>query len=204
MEHREPALRDLKTAIQLNPNAAEFYVEMSKVLHALGKREEQRTALEAAVRLDPNLVEARYALANLARQQGDATSSREQFTKVQQIRGAEVNRDLALGDVRAGVALAEKHEYVGAIEKFRKAIAIDPSLGEAHFNLAGALLAKGDVTAAIGSLTEALRLAPNWAEAHYQLGRALLRSGERHKAMSEFRAALRYDPNHAAARQALK
>src|SRR5205807_2271797 len=91
MEHREAALRDLKTAIQLNPKAAEFYVEMSKVLHAMGKPEEQRAALETAVRLDPNLVEARYALANLARQQGDAAASREQFTKVQQIKGADVN-----------------------------------------------------------------------------------------------------------------
>jgi tetratricopeptide (TPR) repeat protein len=170
----------------------------------MGKTEEQKAALETAVRLDPNLVEARYALANLARQQGDKAVSVEQFAKVQEIRKAEVNRDLALGDIRAGVVSAQKHEYDTAIEQFRKAVAIDPRLAEAHFNLAGALLEKGDVTIAIRSFREAIRLAPEWAEAHYQLGRALLRSGEKEAALAEFRTALKCDPQHAAARQALR
>jgi tetratricopeptide (TPR) repeat protein len=103
------------------------------VLREMGKTEEQKAALETAVRLDPNLVEARYALANLARQQGDQAASREQFAKVQQLRKAEVNRDLALGDIRAGVVLAEKHEYDAALEHFRKAITIDPRLARGAF-----------------------------------------------------------------------
>jgi tetratricopeptide (TPR) repeat protein len=170
----------------------------------VNKPGEQKTALENAVRLDPNSVEARYALANLARQSGDTAASRAQFAKVQQLRQDEVNRDLAQGEIRAGVVLASKRDFDAAIQRFRKAIAIDPRLGEAHFDLAGALLEKGDARAAIPSFRKAIALAPTWAEAHYQLGRALLLSGERDEAMSEFRIALRNDPKHAGARQALK
>src|SRR4029077_13441607 len=112
----------------------------------------------------------------------DAISSREQFGEVQKLRQAEVNRDLALGDIRSGVALAGKGEYDAAIDAFRKAILIEPELGEAHFDLAGALLQKGDVAGALGTFRRAIQIAPNWAEAHYQLGRALLRAGQREKA----------------------
>jgi tetratricopeptide (TPR) repeat protein len=188
----------------MNPKAAEFYFELSHVLRDLGKHDEQKAALESAVRLDPNSVEARYALANIARQTGDTAASREQFAKVQQLRQADVNRDLAQGEIRAGVALADKRDFDAAIEHFRKAIGIDPKLGEAHFDLAGALLEKGDAGAAIPSFRQAIALAPAWAEAHYQLGRALLQSGERNQAMSEFRTALKNDPEHAGARQALR
>jgi len=174
------------------------------VLRQMGKKEEQKAALETAVRLDPNLVEARYALANLERQLGDTQASRAQFATVQHLRATEANHDLALGDVRAGVVLAEKHDYDSAIEHFRKAVAIDPYLGEAHFDLAGALLEKGDVMGAIKSFREAIRVAPEWAEAHYQLGRALLRAGQGEQAMTEFRTALKCDPQHAGAQEALR
>jgi len=194
----------LKTATELNPKAAEFYLELSRVLHDLGRNDEQKAALETAVRLDPNSVEARYALANLARQTGDTAASREQFAKVQQLRQADVNRDLAQGEIRAGVVLAGKRDFDAAIEHFRKAIGIDPTLGEAHFDLAGALLEKGDASAAIPSFRQAIALTPAWAEAHYQLGRALLQAGARDEAMGEFRAALKNDPEHAGARQALR
>jgi tetratricopeptide (TPR) repeat protein len=170
----------------------------------MGRKEEQKTALETAVRLDPNLVEARYALANLAREQGATVQSQQQFAKVQQLRSTEANHDVALGHVRAGVLLAEKHEYDSAIEHFRKAVAIDPRLGEAHFDLAGALLEKGQLTAAITSFRQAIKLAPEWAEAHYQLGRALLLTGNREAARLEFRTALKYDPQHAPAQKALR
>jgi tetratricopeptide (TPR) repeat protein len=194
----------LKTATELNPKSAEFYMEMSRVLRDLGKANEQKAALATAVRLDPNFVEARYALANLARQTGDTAASREQFAKVQQLRQDEVNRDLAQGEIRAGVLLAGKRDFDAAIERFRKAIAIDPKLGEAHFDLAGALLEKGDARAAIPCFRQAIALAPAWAEAHYQLGRALLQTGERDEAMGEFRTALKNDPEHAGARLALQ
>ena len=114
-----------------------------------------------------------------------------------------MNRDLALGNIRAGIALAEKRQYDEAVEQFRKAIAIDPQLGEAHFNLAGARFERGDVRAAIDGFREAIRLAPKWAEAHYQLGRALLKAGQRKEAMEEFCAGLKHDTEHIAARQAL-
>ena len=178
----------MKTATELNPKAADFYLELSRVLRALGKHDEQKAALETAVRLDPNSVEVRYALGNLARQTGDTAASREQLAKVQELRQGEASRDLAQGEIRAGVVLAGKRDFDAAIEHFRKAIAIDAKLGEAHFDLAGALLEKGDARAAIPSFRQAIALAPAWAEAHYQLGRALLQAGERYEAMDEFRA----------------
>ena len=68
-------------------------------------------------------MEARYALATLARQTGDSSASRQQFAKVQQLRQEQMNRDLALGNIRAGIALAEKRQYkdvVAAIDAMEK------------------------------------------------------------------------------------
>lgn len=201
---RKEALGELTIATEINPKEASSFFELSRVLHDLGRLDQQKAALETAIRLDPNAVEVRYALANLARQTGDTAASSSQLAKVQEIRQQQVDRDLALGEIRAGVVLAGKHEYDAAIEKFRHAIAINVQLGEAHFNLAGALLEKGDTDAAIQSFHKAIEIAPQWAEAHYQLGRALLQAGRREEAANEFHAALKYEPGHAGARLALR
>ena len=199
----EGARLALRKAVELRADSAEYQIELARALQKLDRQEEQRQALEAAIKLDPGSPEAHFALANLARGSGDAATAKSEFEKVRELRQGNINRDLASGAVRAGVLLAQKGDYDGAIREFRKALEINPEMGEAHFDLAGALMQKGEVGPAIASLRAALKVAPKWAEAHYQLGRALLIEGQREQAIAEFRTAIEQDPAHAGAKQAL-
>ena len=110
-----------------------------------------------------------------------------------------LNRSIA-----PSVVLATKGNPEAAIIQFQKALAIDSTLGEAYFDLGGALLGTGKTDAAIQAFRQALSLAPDWAEAHYQLGRALLAVNRPAEARLEFQATLKNDPNHSGARQGLE
>ena len=94
-----------------------------------------RRELEQAIKLDPEDKEARYALASLLKSSGDLQAATAQFAQVQQLNQQEVSRDLALGANRAGTLMAQKKEWDGAIDQFRRALQLKPGLAEARFNL---------------------------------------------------------------------
>jgi len=68
----------------------------------------------------------------------------------------------------------------------RSAIALDPSLGEAHFQLGVVLADQNQDQRAAGEFERAVALDPDWAEAHYRLGQLYRRAGEAAKAQAEF------------------
>lgn len=68
----------------------------------------------------------------------------------------------------------------------RSAIALDPSLAEAHFHLGVVLADQNQDQQAASEFERAVALDPNWAEAHYWLGQVYRRAGQADKAQSEF------------------
>ncbi len=78
-----------------------------------------------------------------------------------------------------GTILARKGSYEDAASAFRKAIALDPSMGPARHNLGLALARAGHLDDAIRELREAVRLEPASEGAIYTLGVALLTAGDR-------------------------
>jgi TolA-binding protein len=67
----------------------------------------------------------------------------------------------------------------------QSAIALDPSLAEAHFQLGAVLADQGDIGRAAREFERAVALEPQWAEAHYRLGQTYRRMGENGKAQGE-------------------
>jgi tetratricopeptide (TPR) repeat protein len=63
------------------------------------------------------------------------------------------------------------------IEMLRKALAIDPSLAEAHYQLGNISLARGDATGAIEHLLTALRNGDEGSKVHFALSRAYRAAG---------------------------
>ena len=90
-----------------------------------------------------------------------------------------------------------------AIEQARKALELDPSLAEAHNNLAAALAARGRVDEAIEHFRRALALDPAYAEAYNNLGAALAGRGLLDAAIAHYRKALEIDPAYAEAQNNL-
>ena len=68
----------------------------------------------------------------------------------------------------------------------RKALTLDPSLAEAHFQLGNLLSDQKKYSESIPQYEEALRSDPDLADAHYRLGQAYVRSGEKERAQEHF------------------
>ena len=86
-----------------------------------------------------------------------------------------------------------------AAAAFRKAIALDPSLAEAQFNLATVLSALGDTAGAIDGYRQAVVQRPDFFEAHFNLGDTLGGLGRLEEAADSYRRAVEINPQVASA-----
>ena len=77
-----------------------------------------------------------------------------------------------------GLVYQHRRQYSEAVERFKKAIAIDPELTDAHFQLARASLRKGAPPVEVTKiLRRVIELKPDDAQAHLELGLLLERMG---------------------------
>jgi choline-sulfatase len=107
--------------------------------------------------------------------------------------------DLALGWFNLGGALAEAGDRAGAVDAYRRAVAVDPASEDAWFNLGVTLAESGSIREAAEAFGRTVALDPLNAEAQLNLGLAQNLLGEQAGAVSAFEAALRSDPTHAGA-----
>lgn len=81
--------------------------------------------------------------------------------------------------------------YAEALRLSRQAVALDPTLAEAHKNLALALCDQGKCDEALAPAKEAVRLRPDFDKAHLVLGKVLFGLGLYRDAVAEYNEALR-------------
>lgn len=93
-----------------------------------------------------------------------------------------------------GMSYEQAGRLAEAAECFRRALALEPQLAEAHLGLGRALLKADRPAAALESLERARDLRPHLAETHLLAGRALLRKGHAVAAAMRFEQALQLDP----------
>ena len=86
-----------------------------------------------------------------------------------------------------------------AVSCCRQAIARDPKLAGAYYNLGLALNAQDKLDEAIAAYREAIALAPAYAEAHTNLGVALRKHGDLDEAIAAHREAIALKPDYAEA-----
>lgn len=104
---------------------------------------------------------------------------------------------------RAALAQALKWHGAGELERatnaYATAICLDPTLLDAHINLAVCLAASGDLAAAIARYEIALMVDPNSVRAHSNLGASLSACGRHADAGAHYERALELDPDDVAA-----
>jgi Flp pilus assembly protein TadD len=81
-----------------------------------------------------------------------------------------------------------------AIDLFRQALVLNPTLPEAQLNLANAYLLANQPENAIQQSAQVLRVDPNSAAAHYLIGCANLRLGEAEEALKALQQSFKIDP----------
>ena len=102
--------------------------------------------------------------------------------------------------------MAEAHNNLGgilqrqgrlddAIARFRRAIALKPTLAEAHNNLGGALKDLGQLDEAAAQFERAIALRPDLAEAHNNLGGIFQKQGKLDQAQSHYEQAIALRPD---------
>ena len=105
-----------------------------------------------------------------------------------------VQEQHSLGQVFLAVSLLEKRELGGAIAALKRAIALEPDLPAAHYELGKALIQKDDLHGAIAAFRETTRLLPEFASAWGNLGAALGEAQELDSAAEALRRAVELDP----------
>jgi tetratricopeptide (TPR) repeat protein len=96
----------------------------------------------------------------------------------------------------------EAHEMIlqgnkqAAMARAREAIRLDPTLGEAHKNLALLLCDTGRYEDALPEAREAIRLSPDFDKAHLVMGKVLYGLGDVGGSIKEYRRAITINPRY--------
>jgi len=96
--------------------------------------------------------------------------------------------------LRLGLARQRRNEDLQALDAYDRALALDPTLAQAHHNRGVSLHYLGRWTQAVEAYREALRLDPRYVRAHVGLGIDLCKLGQETEARAARETAIELDP----------
>ena len=147
-------------------------------------------AYRAALKRQPDFVNARFSLANALAEMSLHDEAVAEFERIIEAQNAHIGALNGLGN--ALVSLGRDDDALAA---FDTALELRPDAVICRVNRGALLRSMGRMAAAIADLQRACREAPQLAEAHYQLGNTLRANGQNDGARQSFDAALRYAPD---------
>ncbi len=173
---RERALRDLETAVRLEPSDARFlrfdHTNRARLLYREGRDVDALAACEAALKADPNFLEAHRLKIDVLRKlkrHSEAIRSCDVL-----VRRGELSAELF--ELRA-LAKQDLNDYQGAIEDDTLAIAMRPGNAGLLARRGGLFMVTDAPRSALRDFEEAVRLDPSSpSSADAYLGRGLARA----------------------------
>jgi tetratricopeptide (TPR) repeat protein len=102
-----------------------------------------------------------------------------------------------------GQMLGKLNRHSEAIVHYRRAIQMSPDFWQAHFELAGELVAANQPEEAAREFTEVLKINPRQVTSHINLGVLLVRFNRLDDAIACFQNALKIDPDNRIAQEYL-
>lgn len=108
----------------------------------------------------------------------------------------EINPDYAQGYNHLGIFYTRNKKYAEAIDNFKRALQIDFSLIEAHYNIAYLHMERGEYTTALPYLKEVVMANPNDYETYYLMGICCIQSNMEKEAEAFFSESHRLKPEH--------
>jgi tetratricopeptide (TPR) repeat protein len=136
-------------------------------------------AHEAALAMDPSLVQAHQNLISLYSRAGqlDKVEAEYRAVRAANVNGADVEYDY-------GVALGMQQKWDAAAEAYRRAIAINPLHAQAHNNLGQIFERQRNVEEALAEYRRAVSASPTMRLARFNEGRMLIALGRNDEAVT--------------------
>jgi tetratricopeptide (TPR) repeat protein len=168
---------------KLAPDSARVHQLMAESLEAQDKRAEAATEYEAALRADPQLLDALLGLGKLKRVDLACDQAIDLYKR------AEAIRPTFEGAFGLGTCFAVQQDDAQATARFRQALAHDQRSAVAWEGLGSALARSGQLTEGISALQQATALEPRMDTAYYALGLAYRKLGDNERAGAAFEKA---------------
>jgi Flp pilus assembly protein TadD len=191
----EEALKEYQLAVTVKAGYPEASSALGKLLFQMGRNVDAEMALRQALKLNPDLEDAHYALARVLRVLKSPGDAAVEFTQARDLAQREPDAIKASYLSNQGLALAAKGDFAGAIVDLRQAIRLRPDYGVPHYNLGLLLADSGDLHGALQELAEAISLLPGQAKPWFDLGRVLRRQGDEQGAFQAISRAARLAPD---------
>lgn len=154
------AVEAYQKALALQPQAFVIYNNLGYTLQEQGKLDDAIASYQKALQLQPNFPEAEVNLANALHSQG-------KLTPEQQVKFAQLNHDLGINRQKAG-------DFKSATTYYRQALALQPDLAIAHYNLGVVLQAQGESDEAVYCYQKVLEINPSDSSLYKTLSRQKL------------------------------
>jgi len=163
----------MQRAARKAPADAAILVNMGAAYSAAGKPREAKDHYEAALRLQPDSLDARFniiqALINLKDFDGAIEAGRKYIT---------LNPTDAAAYISLGNALKYKGEPDAAMRAYEDALKLAPDNATAYANMSSIFLDRGHLAEAVAMMDKAIAIDPRPSDIRYRRGLKLLRQGD--------------------------
>ncbi|MEH2357229.1 tetratricopeptide repeat protein [Nostoc sp.] len=176
------AVEAYQQAIALMTDSAPLYNNLGYTLQLQSKWEEAVACYQKALELQPNCIEAEANLGNALHAQGKLSSQ-------QQAEYGALNNEL-------GRSRHQVKDLKTAVAYYRVAIALQPDLLDAHYNLGIALQQQGNFEEAVASYQKILELYPHNGEIYFKLGKIYQDQNKLPEAISAYQQGLKLTNPH--------
>lgn len=154
------AVLKLNEAVEKIPNCAECHVQLGEIYSRRKQNEQAEAAYKKAIEVDPKSAPAYDGLAALYNTTGRLPEAADAAAKAMELNSASGGGD-ATSAYNAGAIMMNSGKIAEAKTQFQRAIQLDPTLAEAHFQLGMTHINTGNVGEAIKALEQYLQLAPD-------------------------------------------
>ncbi|MSU62014.1 MAG: tetratricopeptide repeat protein [Pedosphaera sp.] len=182
------------TALMPHHHASRF--QAGRLLARVGKNDEARKELNAALSIRPDLTEARLELGQLSLKESkpDQALAELALARTQRPDDARIHFQIANAQIA-------KKSFAEAGSSLREAIRLQPRYWEARYFLGVQLASENKYSEAQAEFEEVTRLRPNHSSTRFNLGVTYAKQGRLADAAREFEETLRIEPNHRTAQQ---
>ena len=181
-----------RDVIAHDPASSMAYINLGMWLQEQGRAPEAASALQTALRLEPDDPEVHGDLGVVLASLGRGADARTHLERAVALAPASPQAHSNLGN-----ALAAEGDLAGAAAQYEEAVRRNPRYADALNNLANVLVQQGRSDDAIARYEAAIAADPTYVAARVNLATVLARRGRDDEAIAQYRTALRLDPTRA-------